>query len=357
MTTREPELNQVPPVPAAPKPESVGKRVREWFWRGAKLAEKRQTLPEPSARMTALAQRARSSADLALNCADLARNAEVARSAMTPAEPLETLAEATTSELYRQSAYWALSSLAARSDESAGTSYSDAIWDTLDEQLLLSVAGSEERAVVLRAVLRQGSFVYFAELPAAEQLALSVELRKLSELLLVKLDERTAALQAILLQRTGRLSLVLLLVLAIGGVCVWQRQTYDARNDLAKGKPWQASSKFDPGCPSPNQTCPESPQYFFHTQEEKDPTIEFDLGRVQQVSAVQVDNRLDGFTDRAIPLFVEISQDHKRWKTVARKGEDFTIWRATFAPASARWVRLRAHKVTFLHLSRVRILP
>jgi len=352
VTTGESESNQAQRVAAAPKP---GKRVLEWFWRGAALADKRRSLPEPSARASVLGRRAQGSADLALESSDLARNADLARSATTSAEPIETVADAVRCELYRQSVYWALCALAAGSDDSAGASYGVAIWDTLDDQLLSAAVG-EHRAEAVRSSVRQGSFVYFAELSLAEQQALSVELQKLAEALLGQVNQRSNALKAIVWQRIRRLSLVLLLVLLVAAGWAWERKTHDERNDLAEGKPWRQSSKLDGGCASPKQVCAESPSFFFHTLEEKSPWVELDLGRVERISTVQANNRLDCCTERAVPLLVEVSVDHKQWHTVARRDAAFTTWRATFASTDARWVRLRAPRPTFLHLARVRIL-
>ncbi|HKO49888.1 MAG TPA: discoidin domain-containing protein [Polyangiaceae bacterium] len=354
MSTGEPESTAENQIAVTSKPASLGKRILEWFWSGS-LAEEARRLPELGARATTLAHRGQSSADLAQSSTEIAHPAEVDQSAVTADEPSDSLAEPTSCELYRQSAYWALCALASSSDENAGTSYDESIWDTLDEQLLLTAA-SADRALPLRNSLR-GSFVYFAELPPVERLALSLELRKLSELLLAKVNARSLALAAVFWRRVRRFSLLLLLLLSIAAIAIWERSTHEARHDLADGKPWQTSSKLQPACASPAQTCTESPEFFFHTLEEKDPTIEFDLGTVQQVSSVRVDNRSDCCSERAVPLFVELSEDHKRWRTVTRQEADFKTWHATFAPQKARWVRLRAHRLTFLHLARVRILP
>lgn len=357
MSTGQPESDLELGALAPPRSASRAKRIFEWFWRGAALAEKKRALGELSARATVLAQRAHSSADLALNNAEFARNGEVARGALVASEPLESLAHASTSELYRQSSYWSLCALAASSDEHAGTSYDEAVWDTLDEQLLTAAAPGE-RAEALRASLRAGSFVYFAELPVSEQAAISDELRKLAESLLAKVDQPTQAVQRVLQQRASRFALLLFAILLIFMGLVWIRKIREARNDLANGVAWRTSSKqASEGCASPAQECSESPHFFFHTEEEKDPWIEFDLGGVREVSTVQIDNRVDCCSDRAIPLFVETSEDHKKWKTVTRQEAEFKTWRATFSPVKARWVRLRAHKVTFLHLVRVRIFP
>jgi hypothetical protein len=83
----------------------------------------------------------------------------------------------------------------------------------------------------------------------------------------------------------------------------------------------------------------------------------FDLHRVQSLSAVVVDNRLDGYAERAVPLVVQVSIDQKHWKTVATRKEEFKSWRADFPTEDARWVKLYVARRDFLHLARVRLLP
>ena len=356
MTTPETGSNQEQNAPTPARSPSRAKQTLEWFWRGDALAEKKSALGELGARAALLAQRARASANLALNSAELARNVD-AVGATGASEASETLADACASELYRQSCYWSLCAIAATSDESAGRSYVDAIWDTLDEKVLTNAAPGE-RSEVLRANLRNGSFVHFAELPASEQAAIREELRKLAESLVLGVDARNRAVQRILLERTWRLSLLALVVLLIAAGAVWERKTREARNDLAQGAPWRTSSQYMlNNCVSPAQECAEGGSVFFHTNEEKDPWIEFDLGKEQEISTVQIDNRLDCCSERTTPLIVEVSQNHKKWSTVARQDTEFKTWRATFTPTKARWVRLRVRKVTYLHLARVHIFP
>ena len=321
---------------------SFGTRLVEWFWRGATLTEQRRTLPELGDRATVFAERAKSSAELA-------------HSALTPDEPRETSAEASASELYRQSAYWALAALSVASGASVGSDYAASVWDGLDEQLLAQAAGNAERLDALRGALREGSFVYFAELARPAQLAICVELRKVAKLLIARLDQRDQVLNATLAQRAWRLGLLVLLAVGIVGATFWARAALDERRDLALGKPWSASSKYVDGCISPAQQCPESTAFFFHTAEESNPWIEFDLGASRQVSRLEVENRKDCCGDRAAPLTIELSTDHESWQSVARRDVEFSVWDARFAPSQARWVRLRALKRTYLHLERVRI--
>jgi hypothetical protein len=111
------------------------------------------------------------------------------------------------------------------------------------------------------------------------------------------------------------------------------------------------------GCVSPAQQCAQSPNFFFHTTEEANPWLEFDLGATRSISRVRIENRRDCCSDRAVPLTVEVSTDGKNWKTVARQAEDFTSWSVSFGSVEARWVRLQTHRQTYLHLAEVRIWP
>jgi len=335
---------------------SRAKHFFEWFWRGSLLADKKRSLAELGARAKLLAQRAHDAANMALNSAELALSADASGGARSA----ESLAEATASELYRQSCYWSLCAAAAPADESVGSSYVEAVWDTLDDRLLQAAAPTE-RSELLRTSLSKGSFVYFAELPKSERVTLSKELRKLAESLLVKIDEPTRAVNLVLLQRTWRLGLLFMLALVVFAGAIWERRTREARSDLARGAAWRTSSKFTDeslNCTSPAQECSETSSTFFCTKQENDPWIEFDLGSERSFSTVQVENRRDCCADRAVPLTVEVSEDHRKWKTVARKDDEFkTTWRGSFTPVKARWVRLRVHKLTHFHLARVQIFP
>jgi len=75
------------------------------------------------------------------------------------------------------------------------------------------------------------------------------------------------------------------------------------------------------------------------------------------LSAVLVENRIGCCEDRAVPLIVEVSTDNKRWQTVAKRSQSFNHWRAEFSRVDARWVRVTALRRTYLHLSRVRLMP
>ncbi len=318
------------------------KAIVEWFWLGRRLAERRAAFREPGTRALLLAQRAQQSADLARELALAAESAE--------APP-----KGNASELYRQAAYWAACAIASNDGATVHSHYDNSTWDSVEEALLQRAVERPERVEALQSALREGSFVYFAELPDAEQLLALNELRKLSELLTYKFYERSRALQELHLKRAWRLALPVLILAAL---LVGLSALGDTR-DLARGKPWRASSRWagNSGCESPAQQCAESPDFFFSTNEEKDPWIVFDLGAPHSVSVVKIDNRQDCCVERGFPLSVELSTDQKHWKTVARRDQEFTHWTASFDATEARWVRLRLHKVANFHLERVKILP
>ena len=292
-------------------------------------------------RASELALRARASADLA-------------QALLTPDEPSAVPAEPSAVVLYRASAYWALCALASSSNEAAGRSYDVAVWDTLDSAIL---ERAERREPLLEA-LRSGSFVDFAELPREQQLELCSDMRSLAQALIAKLGQRSLLLDAVYLERAWRLGLLFVVAMALVGAALFVRSAVQDRRDLARSAPWVASSKYpEGGCTSPEQQCASPLGYFFHTNQEQNPWIEFDLGSIQKPAKVQLDNRTDCCTERANPVAIEVSTDHKAWKEVARHDGEFTSWTASFTPVDARWVRIHVPKLTNLHLSRVRIFP
>lgn len=275
---------------------------------------------------------------------------------LAPVEPGELSAEGSACESYRQASYWALCALLAKAEPGLSPDDAERIWGSLDEALLLKAASSAERVAGLQNALRSGSFVFFADLPASEQTLLLAELKKLTKALLAKLAERSVALDAVYLQRAWRLALLGLAALCVAMTPAVVKKVLEARSELSAGKPWRASSKLEGGgCTSPAQQCAESTGFFFHTVEETNPWVEFDLGSVQKISKVVVENRSDCCGDRANPLVIEVSTDQKHWKKIARHDGEFTSWQAQFSPVQDRYLRVRLLKQNYLHLNAVHI--
>jgi hypothetical protein len=91
----------------------------------------------------------------------------------------------------------------------------------------------------------------------------------------------------------------------------------------------------------------------FHTEAESSPWVELDLGAPKTIRRVEVTNRTDCCTDRAIPLVIEASTDRTQWTLLGRRDTDFATWTASFPPRVARYVKLSVPRHTSFHLQDV----
>jgi hypothetical protein len=125
--------------------------------------------------------------------------------------------------------------------------------------------------------------------------------------------------------------------------------------EVSLGKPWKTSSTAMV-CDPVHETCGGTKtRIFFHTTEEAEPWFEIDLGREYALSRIEVQNRSDCCADRALPLIVEVSVDHRQYRAVARKFAAFAVWKQALSSSRARYVRLRVARRSALHLEQVRI--
>ena len=321
--------------PAEPAPRGLF----EWFWRGKSLRRVRgyrSTLPT-------VEQKRLTDAERALELADRARD---------PIDPLRSGSSLALSiSLYREAAYWALR---AHSPEFHGATLAE-VFQTVPSSVLEAAAGSPARLADVKLALVDRSFVETADL-AAELLPKEAELAHdfVHALLRIKLEPGTRV-GRLLLQRAVRCTgfLLALTLLIIGVVVGVQRAT--RKPDLVTGRPWRASSTLESCHPQDHYCASAHTDIFFHTIEEEEPWVEFDLGSPVSFSVVEVTNRSDCCPDRAIPLVVEVSNDRKSWREVARRKETFSEWTAKFKPQKARYVRLRALRRTLLHLEKVAV--
>jgi hypothetical protein len=229
-----------------------------------------------------------------------------------------------------------------------------ALWDAANPDKMLNEANVHKEDIeASKRKLESSSFESYADLPPDEQLAWSRRLRVVAEGLIYGIEISSGRYNPPWLARTLKLGLIFVLLcgLAWGGFSV--KEYVVELDNVARGKPWVASSTYPAGCRSPQQSCMESPNFFFHTNDEANPWLEIDLGAVYNIKSVKVRNREDCCTDRTIPLLIEVSADGKQWQQVARKNEVFGEWHPEFAPTKVRWVRLRVAKKSILHLASV----
>lgn len=331
-------------APLAPsKKRSRLGRVWQWFWR----SDLRRLAQPLAATQAELLRRARLAA-------------EVARRIGTWPEQLDGSADPIACDLHRQSIYWSLRALKPSDDPESQANGSEfagvSSFSGIEPSLLLKAAGSPDALRDIERAVSAFTFQDFAVLRPEECARLLGGLRSVSAALIAELAASERIVQVLWLQRLLRIGLLFAL-LAVGlAVVAKVRDNAEAGRDLAAGKTWRTSSS-NGGCHSPDQDCADTPDYFFHTQQEAEPWVEFDLGSKMRFSAVRVDNRKDCCMERASPLLVEVSNDQEKWKPVARHEGVFGSWLGEFAPTEARWVRLRvASKLAILHLAHVRIL-
>jgi hypothetical protein len=335
---------------------AVFSRLIDWFWRRSDERAARAQSGVPSARALELIGRATLASEVAVRTE-------------RPPEPFASgNADAVAAELYRESLHWSLlahveldSARAGESDESradADAPSLDVLLDGADRALLARAAGGEDKLERLRADVR-GSYRTFAELDSGPRRELVERLERAAQAVLTPLASLQTKLEHIWVRRVIHVLGVLLAAGAITLIAGQVSRAQQRQHDYAVHATWTTSSRYPQGgCESPKQECPGGENYFFHTLQEPEPWVMFDLGRERRVSAVEVDNRLDCCAERAVPLAIEVSSDKKTWHEVARHTTEFTSMRESFSPVRARYVRFRVPvPLGLLHLSRVHIYP
>lgn len=340
--TGEPE--RVPEPSPKLVPRARWRRFFGWFWCSAAFAQARAALAEESEARRRYRTRARTASDFA----ERACEPQLGDGGTNP--------DAVACELYRQSVYWALLALKGEGDPSARPDLAGLLRDP-EVRALLGKADAASNASPVLELLEKEDFVDLSERTEPEQSRLLFSMRETSERLLLLLERPAEELGVLWIRRLIRVGAVFFVLglLALGAATL--RDLREQNSDLTLNKPWRVSSSSLPGCTSPQQYCDESPSYFFHTADEKDPWVELDLAAVREFSALHIVNRRDCCSERASPLVVEVSNDQEKWKQIARREGGFRSWKVDVGRQRARYVRVRAVGVKLLHLAAVRVLP
>jgi hypothetical protein len=307
--------------------------VKEWFWRGHALKDAKAASTVSSSRRERL-RRARLAAEFAGRMID-------------PAEPLyDGSALPLAISLYREAAYWVL---LARGDATELPT----LHDLLAGVGAASSELSDTELALVKDVLGEKTFVQTADEPEVELRRQALACRTFVNALIR--DELAAdrKVTRVLQQRVLRVGIVVLAVGAALFAASAGVQRVMRGPDLAAGKAWRASSKaFD--CKPAEMDCGGArTAVFVHTLEEVNPWVEIDLGARTKFSRVEVENREDCCQERAVPLVIETRDAGTEFREVARTTEVFRDWAATFEPVTARYVRVRVDRRSYLHLVRV----
>jgi hypothetical protein len=141
--------------------------------------------------------------------------------------------------------------------------------------------------------------------------------------------------------------------LAVIALVQWVREP----PDLAKGKKWTQSSKWNDCHPDKGECGGLPMKVFFHTNEQEQPWFQWDLEKPTTFSGLTIVNRSDSALMRAVPMIVEVSDDGKNYREILKRTEYFVTWEPRFPPVTARYLRLRIPRFSWLHLEAVKVHP
>lgn len=318
-------LARVPPAPQ----KTRARRVIDFFWRGPEITAARAELARRSPSEKRLVAYARASAELADRTLD-------------PVDPLRAssgipIAVALYREAFR----------AARAAQGAEGAASPAELAALTgDELEIARARDLLLAPDLLAEIAEGREIRREH---AQRLQRSV--RELLNTLALP-EQRVRRVR---LQRWVRIGVPLLALLGVIVASVVAITIALQPPNLLAGKPWRTSSSHPGFVVATREMDGRKVDFFFHTNEDLSPWIEYDLGKPTRFSALRVVNRGDCCADRAIPIVLEASDDRVNWRPVIRRTEPFTTWSQKLPAFSGRYVRLRVDRQSWLHLDKVEL--
>jgi hypothetical protein len=260
------------------------------------------------------------------------------------------LAGAHAGVLYLESLYWAL--LSSRTDLEQPDF--EALWGAAKpvvEELRLP---PEAQVEVERLVKMKRPALELAELTERDQEALAMTLRQAASGAVEVRERAQRVVESLAMKSLLRFALSLVIVV---GLVVLTIAAVPAKRNLAANKPWTTSSKMFDCNPEAGECGGAQTMIFFHTKDELNPWIQYDLGAPTRFSSMTIKNRQDGERPRAVPLVVEVSNDGKTFREVVRRTEEFSVWKPSFPKQTARYVRLRVARKSMLHLESVQIHP
>jgi hypothetical protein len=322
-------------------------RVIEWFTRRDAMAAARS---EPSA----LDEKQRALFERACGAFTTAERVSPSDGSRVPLEDVgdEATRAMIAIGILRDAVAWAL----AVDQRDAPTSLASA-WTAADEDSLAKAAGNADALARVRRVLLDEDVLARAGRSVADHNADLAAVRTFAHALIDALERRSGAITRLHTQRWLRIvGALFAAVVVIAGI---HFINIAAHPDLVPQSRWLASSAdFGWGQQGVGLTGVRGSagDLFFHTREENNPWVQFDLGRVAKFSRFVIENRTDCCQERALPMVIEASTDGQHWHELARRTEAFSTWEPSLSSsASARYVRLRVERVTLFHLRRVEI--
>jgi len=318
---------------STPKPSALA-RVWEWLWQPHALASAKSRATAITARQRLQVEQARSLFDLGERVRDRITTVTSESTAITA------------QILFHQASLLALRALTPEGDSP------EACWEA-NRGHVAQMAGLDATAEARLNQIFPAPFAADASLSESQINADTELFQRVLGQFVAEVEVPHRQVDVVRGVRALRITLAGLALLALGGLVAFSsiKRKFNPPN-LLEGKAWHASSSLPNA--GPHSICSGTAGgFFFHTDNELNPWVQFDLGSVQSVRRVEVANRAR-FEGRALPLAIELSMDGKTWLEVARKKETFTSWDVDFAPKDARYLRARAASKTWLHLGCLR---
>jgi hypothetical protein len=273
----------------------------------------------------------------------LALGDQCAAGELPGAAGLDDDAPAQAVSLYREAARWAL---AATADGVVGADLGAA----LDAQRgsLRGAVGEEVFSLGRRALAERTHDETFA-LPLETQRDDAAHAGAVARAMVEALHRRETALRGAATRGAATLAAALALTVGVPAVRAALRE------DLAARAAWRASSAAESLPVAGRGARPTGGAgMFFHTASERGPWVQLDFGARVALHRIEVENRVDCCGERAVPLVMELSLDGAAWTEVGRRVEPFGTWTVDLPGRWSRFLRLRALRVTSLHLHAIR---
>jgi hypothetical protein len=311
--------------------------VLSWFLLRSEIATARAEARSMSDEQSVYLQRAK----VALEFGNVALepNNVVASGATAPLAP----------SLFQQALYWAL----LMKDPVAGASSPTAAWAAAAPPTLATLASNEADLARIGSAM-QATFAELEQGSLEDRRATAELLRRSATRLITSCESVSWQVEWLKLRRLSRIALGVALCLAPFALAFvfWPKKP-----DLAKGKPWHASSSLAECHPAKSECGGVTTDIFFHTREESNPWFEYDFYAPLGFSSLTIRNRSDCCPERAVPLVVEVSHDDRTFHEIARRNDPFSTWSPHFPTQHARYLRLRTARVSLLHLEAVEVHP
>lgn len=330
MSEEEQKMSQVAPAVAPARRASF----LSWLLAQDDLSQARQAAAELTAERREFLRRAKLAFDLGVDVAHSDGSEPGSRAAVVL-------------DLLRQSMYWALRARGSAASEASV----EAVWSASEDSLLSDLDAPKAELAELSKALRS-NFIELADGSPERQRDSAKLLKRYAARLIRDAQRPDRQLEWAHLKRIARILLLVVPVcVALAAAVLWKNR------DLAQDMPWRTSSTELVCHPEKYECGGATTSILFHTKLEDSPWFEYDFGKSLEFSSLTIRNRTDYRPELAVPLVVEVSDDGKQYREIARRMEVFLTWRPSFATQHARYLRVRALNKTTLHLEAIKVHP